>query len=177
MLTHIKEIMPISFKSKQTLDKERAFTLLPADDYELVITDTKKDIRAKYMKPDEEEEVVNFTMEIVGLRDGIPAKDIEGKDATSRKIFFTGRTGSLGFQQDGTPAKMRCLVAYALGLEVNEDFDLEDWEDLAGKTIFAEIVQYKNSKGNESNKISRFLLPPKKRDVDVKDEDIPVINP
>lgn len=168
--------MSISFKSKQTLDKERAFTLLPADDYELVITDIKLNERPKYMKPDEIEEVVDFTMEIVGLRDGVPAKDIEGKDATGRKVFFTGRTGSLGFQRDGTPAKMRCLVAYALGLGVNDDFDLDEWEQLAAKTIYAEIVQYTNTKGNQSNKISRFLLPPKKRNVDVKDEDIPVID-
>lgn len=165
------------FKSKKTLDEERpTFALLPNDDYELIITDCKPNERPKYMKPDQIEQIVDFTLEVIGTRDGTTARDIEEKDASGRKVFFTARPENIGFQRDGTPSKTRTLVAYAFGKDVNDEFEIEAWEQLLGKTIFAEIVQYTNAKGNKRNKISRLLLPPKNRqNVRIKNEEIPVI--
>ena len=173
------------FKSKQQLDRERPeFLPLPSDDYELIITNLEPMTRNRYMaKPNKDgkipqEEIFRVTLEIVAFRDGGNAIDIRGNDATGRKIFFTLRPNSMGFQQDGTPSKSRTLVAYATNQNVEDEIELDDWQDLIGKTIFAEIIQYTNSKGKIGNKISRFLLPPKSKRqpiVDIKDEEIPII--
>ena len=157
-----------TMKSKEQLDEERQGVLLPAGDYELLITDFKEDTQDKYMaKADEEgmipkENIVRFTFEIRGTRDGDPALSRDGEDATGKKLIFTARPDSMGFMRDGTPAKSRQLVANALGKEVNEEFEFE-WEDLIGKTIYAEVVEHKTQRGTDTNKIVRFLRPPKRK--------------
>jgi len=154
--------MPIEIKSKKQMDEERPeFTPLEHEDYELKIAGIKQNKRKKYMSQ-EEENVVDFELSVVGLRDGGKAKDIEGADATGRKVFFSACPDRMGFMRDGTPAKLRQLVAYATKQDVEGEMELNEWEDLAGKTLFAEIVKYTTQKGNVSNKISRFLMPKKK---------------
>ncbi len=159
----------MKFKSKEQIDTERPqYTLLPHEDYGLIISDIKYDKRKKYQSQDEEN-TINFTFNIVGLRDGGEAVDVEGNEAIDRKIFFTGsqdiktKEWRMGFQKDGTPSKLRQLVAYATNQEVEGELELKEWEELLGETIYAEIVSYTNQKGQKSNKISRFLLPPKKK--------------
>jgi len=157
------------FPSKQKLDEERQFMLLPQDDYELVITDIQRITQNRYMaKPDKDgkipqEDVINFTLEVVACKDGSEAKDEKGNDAGGRRVFFTGRPESMGFKSDGTPSKTRCLVAYALGQDVEGDIELEEWEQLLGNTIFAEIVVGTNQKGQKKNKITRILPPPRSK--------------
>ena len=167
----LEEISMLKFKSKEQLDTERPqYVLLPHEDYELVISDIKYDKRKKYQSQDEEN-TITFTFDIVGLRDGGKAIDVDGNEAKDRKIFFTGSQNieteewRMGFMKDGTPSKLRQLVAYATKQNVEEEIELEAWENLLGKTIYAEIVSYTNQKGQKSNKISRFLLPPTKKNV------------
>jgi len=159
----------IKIPSKKQLDEERPkFSLLPHDDYELVIVDLKRGERSKYLaKPDKDgnvpkEKIIDFTFEIASFKDGTPAKDVEGNDATGRKVFFTGRPESMGFMSDGTPSKTRSLVAYALGQDVEGEIEFEEWEQLLGKTVYAEIVQYTTQRGEKKNKIARFIPPPRK---------------
>jgi hypothetical protein len=165
----------INFKSKSDLDSDKTkFALLKSDDYELIVTGIEKGTQLKYMSKDEEEDIVNITFDVGGLRDGGEPKDDEDNSAIGRKVFFTARPNSIGFMRDGTPAKTRQFVAYALGVEnIEDDFELEEWEELAGNTVYAEIVQYTNQKGKKSNKIVRFLKPPKTERV--KDSEIPIV--
>jgi hypothetical protein len=173
-----------TFKSKKELDEEQKFPLLPQDDYELIVVKMTHAVRDKYMaKPDKEgkipsEEIANVILEVVACKDGSSPQDEEGENAAGRKVFFTIRKDSMGFMRDGTPSKTRCFIAFATGQDVLEEINLENWEDLIGKTIYAEIVQYQNQKGQTRNKISRILPPPKKekRKVDIKEEDIPIID-
>ncbi len=158
----------MKFKSKEQMDKDRPqFSLLPHNDYELQVVDLNYEKRKKYQS-NEEEDTVNFTFDIVGLRDGGPAIDVDGNEVKDRKAFLTGskdnKTGEwrMGFMSDGTPSKLRQFVAYATGQDVEGELEIESWEELLGKTVYAEIVTYTNQKGQKSNKISRFLLPPKK---------------
>jgi len=156
------------FKSKKSLDEERNYSLLPQDDYELIISKVEPDIQPKFnAKPDKktgeipQEEIVNIILEVMNCKDGSDPIDEEGKDARGRKVFFTARPGSSGFMKDGTPSKTRSLVAYALGKDVEEDLEFENWENLLEKVVYAEIIQKTNTKGFKKNVISRFVLPPK----------------
>jgi len=184
----------MQFKSKEQLDEEQKFSLLLQDDYELIVTNLEPAIRDKYMaKADKDgkipqEEIINVTLEVVACKDGSAVVDEEGKEAQGRKVFFTIRPESMGFKREGTPSKSRSFVAFATGQDVNGALDLADWNDLIGKTLYAEVVQYKNQKGQIRNKIERFVNPPKKgkkstkknpsmeEEVEeIKEEDIPII--
>ncbi|MCD5384861.1 MAG: hypothetical protein LRZ94_00915 [Candidatus Pacebacteria bacterium] len=180
----------LKFPSKKTIDEQRPeFALLPQDDYELKIIDVLPDQQNQYMaKPDPKTgkipqvEVMNFTFEVVAFKDGSQAVDVDGKDATGRKVFFTGRQNkdgewTMGFQNDGTASKLRQLVCYATNQDIEEEVELEAWEQLLGKTIYAEIVKYTTQKGDVRNKIGRFLPAKKEREKIKKEEeiDIPIV--
>jgi len=160
----------MKFKSKQQLDEETQFTLLPQDDYELIITDIKPETRNKYQaKPDKEgkipqEEIVNITLEVIALKDGTPAQNKEGQNATGRKAFFTFRPQAMGYAEGGTiPSKSRSFLAFVSGQEIDGELELGSFEELVGKTIYAEIIEYTNQRGQKRNKISRILPPPKRK--------------
>ena len=154
--------------SKKELDEQTQFVLLPHEDYKLGITKVKEDTQDKYNKPLDEdnlviqEEVINVELEVLCYKDGGESKDEEDNPSKGRKVFFTGRPNSMGFMKDGTPAKTRCLVAYSTGQDVSEEMELEKWSQLIGKTIYAEIIQKENQKGQTVNRIARFVLPPRK---------------
>jgi len=155
--------MAITFKSKKQINEDRPkLSLLVHDDYELIITEVLEKEQPKFNKPDEIEEVISVQLEIVAFKDGEKAQDVDGGDATGRRVFFTGRPSSMGFTQAGVASITRQLVAHATNQPIDEELYLDDWQDLVGKTIFAEIIQYDNSKGERRNKISRFL-PSKRR--------------
>lgn len=184
----------MNWKSKQQLDEEQKWSLLPVDDYELIVVKLEPAIRDKYMaKPDkdgkiEQEHIINAMLEVVACKDGGKALDEKGESAAGRKVFFTLREDSMGFTNAGVPSKTRSFVAAATGQDVLGSMDLADWNDLIGKTIYAEVVQYKNQKGQLRNKIERIVNPPKSKtkkvakkeltDEDVEEikmEDIPII--
>lgn len=177
----------MQFKSKKQLDEENSFALLPNDDYELRIVKIEEATQDKYKAvPDKDgfipqEPIIKISLDIVAYKDGAPVKDDEGKDATGSTIFFTGRPESMGFMQDGTPSKTRCLIAYATGQAVEDELTLESWEQLLDKNVFAEIIKYTTGKGAKRNKISRFITPRRQRGVEppkpekISQDDIPVI--
>ena len=155
-----------TFASKTDLDKGR-FALLVHDDYELVVDEVKEDMQEKYggVKDKEGnpimEQIVNIVFKVMGFRGGVGiCTDEEGKDAVGRKVFFTARPASCGFMRDGTPSKTRTLVAYALGQDVSGEIVFDDWLELQGRTLYAEVIQKETPKGKR-NAISRFLLPPR----------------
>lgn len=156
------------FDSKEELDEKQKFSLLPQDDYELIIVGLEPATRDKYMaKPNKDgsipkEEIINVTLEVIACKDGEGAFDEEGNSAVGRKVFFTIRKDSMGFTTAGIPSKSRSFVANATNQDVNGSIELKNWEDLNGKTIYAEIVQYKNTKGQLRNKIERIVSSPKK---------------
>ena len=169
----------MEFPSHKEFDEQTQFALLPADDYELIITEIKEDKQDKYMaKPDKEtgekpqEDVLKVTLGVIGFKDGAKATDESGEDATGKKIFFTGRPASMGWQVDGTPSKTRCILAYATGQGIDDKLNIEDWQDLVGKTVFAEIIQKANQKGKKGNRISRFITPRKIREEPKTEEKI-----
>lgn len=168
----------MDWKSKQQLDEEQKFSLLPQDDYELMIWgcrfgdnqlegELKIEKRDKYLaKPDKEgkmpqEENINVILKIIACKDGSEALDEEGKPAKDRIVFFQVRPESMSFTTAGVPSKSRALVAAATGQDVNGSLELADWNDLIGKIVYAEIIQYSNQKGQLRNKISRIVSPPK----------------
>ena len=170
----------MQFKSKEVLDKERkSFVPLLSEDYELIVTKIEPAVQQKYNAvPDETgkvptENILNIQFEVIAFKDGDPAVDINGAPAHGRKIFFTGRPDSMGFMKDGSPSKLRALVSYATGQDVNGDITLGNWNELVGKTVFAEIVEHTSQKGNKGNKISRFIQ--KRRRPAVVNDNIPVI--
>ena len=159
---HQEQNPMLKWKSKEELDKERPqYALLPQEDYELVVVNVEPNTRKKY-RSQENEEIVDVQLEVVCLKDGTEAIDDEGKEAKGRKVFFTLRPNSMGFMSDGTPSKSRTFIAFATKQDILGDIELETWEQLLGKTIFAEVVQYQNQKGQVRNKISR-ILPFKKK--------------
>ena len=153
----------MEFLSHEELDASRPkFALLPHNDYKLTIAKLEEKTQDRYQPKEGQtstEDVVNFTLEVVELRDGGTATDDEDKDATNKKVFFTGRPESMGFMKDGTPAKLRQLIAYTTGQDVEGGLEIEAWEQLLGKTVYAEIIQKPNQKGEKKNRITRFLLP------------------
>jgi len=156
----------MKFPSKKQIEEEvTQFSLLPADDYEIIISEIKEEIQNKYLaKPDEQgvtpqEQVLRCIFSVVGFKDGTPAKDDDGNNAKERKLFFTGRPESIGFQLSGVPAKTRCLIAYATGQKIDDELVLDNWQDLVGKTLFVEVMQGKNTKGKDINKVSRIIPP------------------
>lgn len=170
--------------SKREIDESMPeFSLLPQDDYRLVITEVKEDREQKFQpkkkkngEPEETmEDVVNITFEILSLKDGSPAGDIEGKSAAGRKVWFKARPNSVGFMTDGTPAKTRCLIAFLTDSDIFEELNYNSWNDFMEEEINAEIIIYVNQKGVKRNKIGRFL-PNKKVVIAPRDTgDIPVI--
>ncbi len=163
----------MNFPSKQQIDDEKPkFPLLVEEDYNLKIVEVKEERQTKYQSNDEEE-VVNITFEILSYKDGTESKDVDGGSTKDRKIFFTGRPGSMGFMRDGTPAKLRSLVAIAMGQDVLEEIDLDAWQQLLGKEVSAQISQYiPEGKTERKNKIVRFI--PQRREQDEEIE-IPIV--
>lgn len=154
----------MKFDNKATIDASRQqFILLPADDYQFIICAYEEKTQLKYQtKTGEMEDVINYTLEITGFKDGSPAKDVDGKDANGRKMWFTARPNSIGFTQGGLPSITRQFVGYALGLEdLEQDFELQSWEQLLGKNVYAEVVSKTNTKNVKVNRIARFLKPPR----------------
>lgn len=156
------------FPSKKELDEQRPqFPLLIVEDYELIITELEETFQNKYMaKPDKDgnipqEPVINVQLEVVAFKDGEIPLDDENEDARGRKVFFNGRPESMGFRMDGTPSKTRCLVAYSTEQDINGKLDLDNWQNLVGKTIYASITKKENQKGQMKNRIERFVLPPR----------------
>lgn len=154
----------MEFPSKAELDKsKKAFSLLPADDYQFIISSCEPKTQLKYQSQDTED-VINFTLEITGFRDGTPAIDEDGKPANGRKMFMTVRPLSMGFTQAGLPSISRQFIGYALGLEdIEQDFELAAWEQLLGKTVYGEIITKTNMKGEKVNRIARFVKSPRQR--------------
>lgn len=155
----------MEFPSKTSLDKEKkGFNLLPADDYQFIIQKYEERTQPKYLKPNETEDVINFTLEITGFKDGEPAVDEKGEPANGRKMWFTARPGSIGFTQAGIPSITRQFIGYALGLDdIEKDFELISWEELLGKTVYGEVITKSNTKGQKVNRISRFLKAPRRK--------------
>lgn len=154
-----------SIPSKKELDETKGgdFALIPHEEYKLKVVELEKKNQLKYGSEDEYEDVVNVTLEVAGFKSSAEEpKDEDDNSALGRKLWFYARPHSMGFQQDGTPSKTRCLVYYGLGeKDIKKGFDFE-WTDLKGKIVYAEVAQKTNKKGNEVNFISRFVLPPKK---------------
>lgn len=152
------------FSSKQALDSgKQQFNLLPADDYQFVIVKQEPRTQTKYQST-ETEDVINFTLEIVGFKDGSAAVDEKGEPANGRKMFFTARPNSIGFTQAGVPSITRQFVGFAMGLDdLEQDFELMSWEQLLGKTVYGEIVSKTNQKGLKVNRIARFLKAPRQK--------------
>lgn len=147
----------MKFPSKKDLDKQKKeYVLLPQDDYLLKVEDIEEKEQENYDRTGMED-IVNITFKIISLKDGGMAKDVEKKDATGRKIFFTARPNSMGFMQDGTPSKTRSFVANITRQDIFEELELGDWQDLKGEMINAEIIQYITKKDEKRNKISRFI--------------------
>lgn len=161
--------------SKKQLDAQRPkFALLPQDDYNLEIAEANKEIQNdKYTG--ENVEIVNIIFRIISLKDGSRALDEEMKPTDKRKVFFTARPTVIGFNQAGNASITRQFIAYTTGQDLFEELKV-DWNDMVGRTVSAEIVQYINQKGVKSNKIGRFLPPRKKSfEEQVKGDDIPVV--
>lgn len=155
--------MAIVFSSKEDWEKEKAlseFSLLPQDDYKLEVAEINEEQQTKYMST-ELEDVVKVKLKILSFKDGGQAVDENGDDATDRLAFFTITPKSAGWRMDGTPSKTRAFVTQAMGVDVNEEVKLDKWEDLLGKIVYAEIIQYERKNGGKGNKISRIVAPPR----------------
>ncbi len=157
----------IKIPTKEETETE-GFITLPEDDYLLEIEEAEEKNQKKYQSEDMED-VLNVRFKVKGLRDDGKLVDDEGEDATGRKLFFTGRLESLGFQQDGTPSKTRQLLCFAMGSDINEGPELEA-SDLIGKKLYGQVIKKMNTKGVMTNRIVRFI-PIKKE----KKDDIPVV--
>jgi hypothetical protein len=158
--------------SKEQLDNEKPkFSLLPQDDYRLRISEVRKETQKKYQST-ETEIVYNIIFDVISLKDGSTASDVDGKALVNRKVFFTARPESIGFRKDGTPSKTRQLLAYATDQDVLEEIEVDSWESLEGKLVNAEIIQYVKDNKEKSNKIGRFLPVKNRKKVE---EEIPVV--
>lgn len=172
--------MKIESPSKEELEKDmNDYTLIRADDYLVTVEEIEVKEQQKYQS-EETEQVLQVQLNIEETRDGDQPVDVEGNDATNRKLFFFARIESLGFQRDGTPSKARQFIWRTANKDVNEGFTLEDTNDLLGREVYASVLETTNSKGEERNKISRFApvkdqspLYEEPEDEDLKD--IPVV--
>lgn len=159
--------------SKKQLDEQKKdFSLILQDDYILEIESLKETQQENYNKTGMED-IVNITFNILSLKDGNVVKDINGDVVKNRKIFFTARPNNVGFMKDGTPSKTRSLISYITHQDIFEEMIFDNWNDLVGELVNAEIIQYINGKGEKKNKIGRFL-PTKIKNKDI-DENIPVV--
>ncbi len=144
--------------SKKELDENRSkFPPIPSGIYHATIVNLKKDTRKKYHS-EEMEDVITFYIDLGLDIQGNPPCDIEGTLLPHKQLLFTANPERVGFQQDGTPSKMRCLLFYALGQnDIEGDLDYESPEQLLGKPILTNVLLYTNQKGAKSNKIIGFM--------------------
>ena len=152
----------LEWNSKEDWDANKGeFALLPTDDYKLEVVKVEEKSQNKYMS-EEMEDVVNVTLEVISFKDGGEVLDSNGAPVGEKLVFFTIRPKSMGWMRDGTPSKSRAFVAQAIGVGTDESLSLDSWEDLLGKIVYAEIVEYeKKSGGGKANKISRIVAPPR----------------
>lgn len=142
----------------------KSFPVLPADEYQFKIAEYAETKKAKYLEPEKMEDVVTFTLEIVGFKDGQPAVDSEGGQANGRKMWFDFKPSTLGFTKAGLPAISRAFLGYALGVDdLEQDFELENYSDLVGKIVYAEVITKSNLQNRKVNKIARFVKAPRVR--------------
>lgn len=143
---------------------DKSFPILPADEYQFKIAEFVEKKKPKYLKPTEMEDIVTFTLEVTGFKDGQPAVDSEGGQANGRKMWFDLNPAKLGFTQSDLPSISRSFLGYALGLDdLEKDFELDGYSQLVGKTVYAEIITKTNTQNRKVNKIARFLKTPRVR--------------
>lgn len=168
--------MKIKSESKEELDKNMDdFSLIKADDYLVTVEDIEEKEQKKYQS-DETEQVLQVQLNIEETRDGGQPVDVEGNDASDRKLFFFARVESLGFQRDGTPSKARQFIWRTANKDVNEAFTLEETDELIGREVYASVLETTNNKGEKRNKISRFAPVKSQTPLYEGDEDIPVVD-
>ena len=179
--------MKITIPNKEETENKE-FSTLPEDDYILEVEEVKEERQPKYQQ-DGEEDVLNIRFNVLGLRDGGKLVDDNDEPAENRKLFFTARLESMGFQQDGTPSKTRQLLCYVTKTDINDGLEM-DAQDLVGKKVIGQVIKKKNTKGIMTNRIVRFITlkddPSDHYDKqdkiandvapDVEKENIPVVN-
>lgn len=133
------------------------FTLLPPDDYivevkEIVIQKDQIDI---YSKEGRKRDTLQVRCRVISFANGDTLVDENGDDVNDERLFFAfvdpTRVGLVP-----QPAFARKFFAAALGMQVEDRIELEDYDDLIGKRMIAVAIIKPNQKGVKKNKVVDF---------------------
>jgi hypothetical protein len=137
------------------------FSLFPPDDYILQVLSVteqpgKVDIFDK-PKPGEAQRTytgleVRFT--IVSFANGDELVDEDGAEVHEARtpLFFDWFDPErVGLKPQ--PAKARKFFAYAMGKELEDRIDIEEWSELVGKRLIGGVIVKPNAKGERRNKV------------------------
>ncbi len=158
--------MGVSIPSESEYQENRGsdFSLFPADDYILQVLSVteqpgKVDI---FHKPTDAQPTrvytgleVRFT--VISFANGDELADEDGADIPEARtpLFFDwfdpSRTGL-----KPQPAKARKFFAYAMGKELEDRIDIEDWSELVGKRLIGGVIIKANGQGVRRNKITDY---------------------
>lgn len=137
------------------------FSLFPADDYILEVTEVniqkdKVDIFDKPAagQPQRTYDGLEVRFRLISFANGDEIVDEDGADipATRNPLFFDWFDPQrVGLKPQ--PAKARKFFAYAMGKELEDRIDIEEFSDLVGKRLIGVVVIKANAAGVRRNKV------------------------
>jgi len=135
-------------------NQTRDFSLFPADDYILEVAEVniQKD-KADIFNPGRVYDGLEVRFRPISFANGDELVDEDGNDIPDARnpLFFDWLDPSrVGLKPQ--PAKARKFFAYALGVELEDRIDLEDFETLVGKRLIG-VVILRNKDGKRNNRI------------------------
>lgn len=140
------------------------FSLFPADDYILEVQSVteqpgKVDIFDK-PKPGEPQRTytgIEVRFRIISFANGDEIVDENGNDipAARNPLFFDWFDPErVGLKPQ--PAKARKFFAFAMGKELEDRIDIENWSDLVGKRLIGVVIIKANAAGIRRNKVTDY---------------------
>jgi hypothetical protein len=140
------------------------FSLFPADDYILEVQSVteqpgKVDIfdKPKAGEPQRTYTGLEVRFRLVSFANGDEIVDEDGNDipAARNPLFFDWFDPErVGLKPQ--PAKARKFFAFAMGKELEDRIDIENWSDMIGKRLIGVVIIKTNAAGVRRNKITDY---------------------
>jgi hypothetical protein len=156
----------ISIPSEQEYEETKGsdFSLLPADDYIIEVTEVniqkdKVDIFDKPAegKPQRTYDGLEVRFRPVSFANGDEIVDEDGEELppTRDPLFFDWfDPARVGLKPQ--PAKARKFFAYASGVELEDRIDIPDYQDLVGKRLIGVVIVKTTPAGIRRNKLTDY---------------------
>jgi len=154
----LKESVSLDFTSKEDSGGTQFKPLEPDTFYKFTVDAVEVRERPQYDNPSATEKVIMITFTVDENLTGTDIYDIDGikQEPGVRKYWEFLSTTALGFTSGGEPSKTRMCICALLGKDVEDDFALNDLDELLDKSCKAMLSLVKKQDGSPKNKVLKY---------------------